>query len=73
MNPNMTGELLNATLLTMGGIWVTLLGFRKIGKRPGEDINYDIRFTAHETMFRRSGPILIACGLFLAIRAVISY
>ena len=73
MSPEAIGELVNGAIPFLGGIYITLLGFRKVGKRPGEDLRYDEWHARFETTYKVLGPLLVVFGLFLAVRGLILF
>jgi hypothetical protein len=52
----------------LGG-YFTLLGYRKVGKRPGVNPEYDMYMNSKGGLFKKLGPIAILFGLFLIVRA----
>jgi hypothetical protein len=52
-----------------GGLYAALLGYRKIGKRPGEDLALDVRLARYGRLLRVLGPlVMILSALMLAKR-----
>ncbi len=70
MSPDDIGELANGAIPFFGGIYTTLLGFRVIGKMPGESLQYDQWLAGHERRFKLQGPLLMVFGIFLAVRGI---
>jgi len=69
MSPQMIGDLGNAAISLVGGTLATLYGFRKIGKKPGEDKSYDEKMKKLEKPLKILGPIVLLFGLFELARA----
>ena len=53
---------------TLGGVFATLLGHRKIGKKPGEDSRYDEKVAQVLPVLKILGPIISVFGLYLMSR-----
>jgi hypothetical protein len=70
MTPEVAGAV-NAAIPFFGGAYVTLLGFRVIGKRPGESAKYDVWHERYGRLFKLGGLALIAFGLYLAISGLV--
>ena len=70
MNPDVFGELVNAAIPFLGGIYATLLGYRVVGTKPGTSIRADEWHTRFDRMFRILGPLLMLFGLSLCWFAI---
>ncbi len=55
----------------LGGLYVLLLALRVVGKRPGEDPEFDQWHQARGRTGLFFGPLLIFFGLFLATWAIL--
>jgi hypothetical protein len=52
------------TVVMMGaGLWIWAIGFRLIGKKPGESIKYDAWHDRYGRFFRYGGPIVMLSGM----------
>jgi hypothetical protein len=71
MNPRIVAGLVDALIPTLGGVYATLLGYRIVGKKPGESFDYDRWHERYGTMLRRFGPLIIVLGIFLAVKSVV--
>lgn len=49
------------------GLYATLIGFRKIGKQPGEDPAYDAKYEKFVKHLKWLGPFLMAWGIIYGI------
>ncbi|MEA2592952.1 MAG: hypothetical protein QOD62_2783 [Actinomycetota bacterium] len=67
----LVGGMVDAAIPLLGGIYATLLGFRKIGKRPGESINCDLWHQRWDKTFRFFGPILVMFGVYLGTKSIV--
>jgi len=63
--------LLAALLVLATGVWVTLIGYEYIGKRPGMELHP--RFKDRQRLYRVGGPIVIALSLFVIGHALAGY
>jgi hypothetical protein len=48
-----------SVLIFFLGVYVTLLGHRKIGKKPGQDLKYDATLEKTGGTLRTLGPLII--------------
>ncbi len=56
------------SMLVMGvGIYLTLLGYRMVGKRPGEDLLYDQKMEKACPKLKIFGPIIVGGGILIGI------
>ncbi|HEY4261419.1 MAG TPA: hypothetical protein VGM98_14725 [Schlesneria sp.] len=62
MNPDFFGELINGAIPLFGGIYLTLLGFRKTGKQPGVSPSFDEWHRRYGRLLKVIGPALIMFG-----------
>jgi hypothetical protein len=69
MPPEVIAGLAEGAIPLAGGVYGTLIGYRVVGKRPGESAKYDQWYTRFGVHFKWMGPVLIAYGLFQMIRA----
>ena len=60
--------VIEGLLPTIGGVFATLLGHRKIGKKPGEDPRYDEKVAQVLPTLKVLGPIIFLFGLYLMSR-----
>jgi hypothetical protein len=58
------GALINAAIPFFVGIYCLLVGFRVVGKKPGEDPKFDAWFARFGIFFKIAGPILMALAVF---------
>ena len=63
MSADMFGMLIDKGIPFAGGIYMTLLGFRIIGKKPGESDLYDNRLKMAAPILKVCGPLLIVTAL----------
>ena len=71
MDPDTIGALLDAAIPLAGGGYAALLGFRKIGRKPGADPKYDAWHAKYGNLLRKLGPAVMLFGGFLAVNAVL--
>lgn len=62
MNPDFIGELVNGAIPLLGGIYLTLLGYRKTGKQPGVSPSFDEWHRRYGRLLKIIGPALILFG-----------
>lgn len=62
MNPDFFGELVNGAIPMLGGIYLTLLGFRQTGKQPGVSPSFDEWHRRYGRLLKVIGPALILFG-----------
>ena len=62
MNPDFFGELVNGAIPLLGGIYLTLLGFRRTGKQPGVSPSFDEWHRRYGRLLKVIGPALILFG-----------
>ncbi len=70
MRPEILTALYDGGIPFFGGIYATLLGFRVVGKPPGESAKYDEWHARFGKLFRVLGPFVILFGVFQATRAL---
>jgi hypothetical protein len=73
MRPDLVGNLVNAAIPFLGGLYATLLRFRMVGKPLGADPLYDQKFERFGRIFKVLGPVLMLFALFLAICGLIRF
>jgi hypothetical protein len=59
MNPHLTGALVDGAIPVAAGLYLTLLGYRVVGKKPGESEKYDRWHARFGRFFKVGGPLLI--------------
>lgn len=64
MRPEVIAALVDAGIPLLAGLYVTLLGHRIVGKRPGESMDYDLWFERYGAKFKAFGPLIFLFGLF---------
>ncbi len=62
MNPDFFGELINGAIPLLGGIYLTLLGFRRTGKQPGVSLSFDEWHRRYGRLLKVIGPALVLFG-----------
>lgn len=70
MDLDTIGALLESAIPLLGGVYGSLIGFRKLGKRPGEDEKLDAWHAKHGKVLRWLGPLVALFGVVLAVQAV---
>ena len=70
MPPELFAALANAFIGFLIGTFVTLIGFRIVGKRPGEDIKYDAWHQRWGRSFKVGGLAVIFFSALTAIARV---
>jgi hypothetical protein len=58
---------IDAVIMFMAGLFVTLYAVRRIGKKPGVDLLYDQRFARIRPVFLFGGPLLMIGALVLPL------
>ena len=71
MRPEVIATLAEGGTTIFFGICATLLGYRVIGKRPGESRKSDQWHERHGTAFQVLGPWIILFGLFQIVRGLV--
>jgi hypothetical protein len=67
MNPELTSILIKSGIGLLVGVYVTLLGSRLVGHKPGKSLTYDAWFARNGWWFRVGGPIIIVGNLAFAM------
>jgi len=68
MDANWIWPSIEFFFLVIAGVYVTLLGYGIVGKKPGLDLDYDIKMNKSRGALRICGPLLIVSAVvFLAI------
>ena len=67
MNGQTFANVIEALIPVGFGIWMTLLGHRLVGKRPGEDLLYDQKLDKICPKLKIIGPVLVLIGILFAI------
>lgn len=67
MPANVLGDVVNFGLMVLAGLYITLLGFRVVGTRPGLNPQVDAYRARWGPVYRIVGPLLIVVGLFLGL------
>jgi hypothetical protein len=62
VDPNITGAIVDGAIPLLGGAYCTLLAFRVVGKKPGQDARYDDWHRRWGSKFRVLGPLLAVAG-----------
>jgi hypothetical protein len=70
MRPEVIGQLVNGAIPFFGGIYVILLGFRVVGKKPGASLRYDEWHNRFGGTLKVCGPVIVLFGLFLWITGI---
>jgi hypothetical protein len=58
------GAVLQGVIRLMIGTFITLIGFRVVGKRPGESERYDRWHHRFGLILKLVGPLMAAFGIF---------
>jgi hypothetical protein len=66
MDPRLKSALITGGLALAIGAYVTLYGYRVLGKRPGQDAFYDQWHQRYGPTLRRGGPLIMILGLLSA-------
>ena len=72
MSPDLIGNLVSSAIPLFGGIYVTLLGYRVVGMKPGMSLKSDEWHARFGRMFQIFGPLMIVFGLFESTMAFVS-
>lgn len=64
MRAEAIATIIESTIPIAGGLYGTLLGFRVVGKKPFESLEYDRWHERFGPMFRVLGPLVILFGVF---------
>ncbi len=59
--------LINAGIGVLIGVYVSLLGHRVIGKKPGVSPEYDKWHKDHGSLLRVLGPVIAVCSALVAL------
>ncbi len=68
MRPEMIEGLVEGGLPVAMGLYVTLLGFRTLGKRPGESPMYDQWYERFGSTLQVLGPLVFLFGIYQMTR-----
>jgi len=71
MQAETIGALVNGAIPILGGLYVTLLGFRVVGKKPGESLQYDEWHRKHGGKLKVLGPLVALFGLFFTVLGIL--
>ena len=63
MNAQLMGMLIDCAIPILAGAYCTLLGFRWVGKKPGESEKYDAWYARFGRWFKFIGPLLVVITL----------
>jgi hypothetical protein len=61
------GSLINAAIPFFVGVFVLLVGFRFVGKKPGEDPKFDEWHAKFGVFLKIAGPVLMILAVFYVI------
>ena len=64
-NLDLWGEFVEALLPFFGGLYITLVGYRVLGKKPGQNPAYDAHMRKWGRWWRVGGLVLMAGSLLL--------
>ncbi len=64
MRPEAMATIIESAIPLLGGIYATLLGFRVVGKKPLESLEYDRWHERFGPMLRVLGPLVVLFGVF---------
>lgn len=64
---NIPYTLVEFGFLLIGGVYGTLIGYRKVGKAPGENAAYDAKYNKTLKWFKWGGPALIIWSVVLLL------
>ncbi len=67
MNPSVLTILIENGLMVIVAVYITLLGYRVVGHKPGTNLTADAWFKRHGWLFRLGGPVLIVGNLFFVV------
>jgi len=65
MDPRTTYTLISGAIMVLAGVYGTLLGRRVVGKKPGEDAEYDRKFEKRLKWLKWGGPLIIVLGVII--------
>jgi hypothetical protein len=61
------GSLINAAIPFFVGVYLVLVGFRLVGKKPGADPNFDEWHARFGLFLKIAGPVLMVLAVFYII------
>jgi hypothetical protein len=67
MTSDVIAVLVDKGITVFAGLFFTLMGFRIVGKKPGESASYDEHMSKFGRLYRIVGPMLIIIGVVLAV------
>jgi hypothetical protein len=70
VNAHQFAGLVESLIPIAGGVYVTLLAYRKVGKQEGEDARWDDWHDRYGSLMRIVGPLCVGFGLFLVAMAL---
>jgi hypothetical protein len=71
MSPKLIAALVDSGIPFCAGIYCTLLGYRIVGKKPGEDAKFDAWYARFGGFMKIGGPFLIVFGIFQFLREIL--
>lgn len=65
MTAELIGVIVDKGIMLLAGVYFTLLGFRLVGKKKGQSVEYDAKMAKVAPFFKICGPLLVAISLLL--------
>lgn len=73
MTSQALASVLEGAISLFGGLYCTLLGFRVLGKKPGQSRDRDQGYNRYGRLMKGLGPAVMIFGLFLMVPAFTSH
>jgi hypothetical protein len=67
MDPHTVATLVDAGIPFLGGLLVTLLAYRVVGKPPGQDPRWDAWHAKWAGLLKVLGPLLMGASVLMAV------
>ena len=71
MSAHVVITLIEAAVPVGGGLYMTLLAHRIVGKRPGVSPTYDSHMKKWSGVLQICGPLTIVCGILVAVAKLV--
>jgi hypothetical protein len=68
MDPHTVATLVDSGTPFLGGLLVTLLAYRVVGKPPGQDPRWDAWHAKWGVYWKVLGPLLMGFGVLIAVQ-----
>lgn len=70
MNPDAIASIVNGAIPFFAGLYLTLMSYRIVGKKPGESQQFDAFHAKHSHRMKYLGPLMMIFDVFLAVMGI---